>query len=181
MFLNKKNAALAVLCICLTMFFATGCSNKNDATPQTTPPPSNNMTTPTPAETPKTNADASNQADDKTANDKNLSAEAEKIATAIVDGVDEVEDAHVLISEHMAYAAIKIKSTADTAEAENIKKAVIEKAKATDSSLTDVYVSESADTFTRIGEIGEDIADGKPISGFMEELENMFVRVTPTK
>jgi len=29
-------------------------------------------------------------------------------------------------------------------------------------------------------EIGDDIADGKPVSGFLEELENMFVRVTPT-
>jgi len=53
--------------------------------------------------------------------------------------------------------------------------------KKTDTEIETVYVMEDADTFTRMKEIGEDIANGKPVSGFAEELENMFVRVTPTK
>jgi len=46
--------------------------------------------------------------------------------------------------------------------------------------LKNNYIQEDADTFTRFGEIAMDIADGKPISGFMEEIENFFTRITPT-
>ena len=52
--------------------------------------------------------------------------------------------------------------------------------KKTDTEIETVYVMEDANTFTRMKEIGEDIANGKPVSGFVAELENMFVRVTPS-
>jgi len=40
---------------------------------------------------------------------------------------------------------------------------------------------EDADTFTRMKEMVDDIADGKPVSGFIDELDNMFTRVMPSK
>ena len=62
-----------------------------------------------------------------------------------------------------------------------LKEEISQVVKKTDTEIDTVYVMEDADTFTRMKEIGEDIANGKPISGFAEELENLFVRVTPTK
>lgn len=186
---KKQHITLLSLVLCLLVVL-TGCGNKsaNEQTPQT-PANDQNMTTPAPQNDSNgtnngTNSDANANNDNspvenlKESND--MSERAEKIAKAIVDGVEDVEDANVIISEHLAYAAIKIKADDPKGEAEAIKKAVIEKAKAADSDLTDIYVSESADVFARIKEIGDDIGEGKPISGFVEELENLFVRITPT-
>ena len=47
--------------------------------------------------------------------------------------------------------------------------------------IEDVYVMEDADTFTRMKEMVNDIANGHPISGFTDELKNMFTRVIPNK
>lgn len=183
---KRQPLAILALSVCLSVLLLSGCSQSN-STPPSSSTPSNKMTAPTDDNKSITDNDQNNVANDNQTNRSdnndadNLSAEAEKVADAIVDGVEQVEAAHVLISEHMAYAAIKIKSTADTDEAEAIKKDVIAKAKAANSELTDVYVSEEADTFTRLETIAADIANGKPLSGFAEELENMFVRVVPSK
>lgn len=187
MFMKKRHITLvSVSCLlCLALVLLAGCGNKD-----TTPAPENNnanqqnMTTPAPANDGKndtTNNNDNNSAVDNLADNADMSERANKIAKAIVDDVEDVEDAHVIISEHVAYAAVKIKATDPKGEAEAIKEAIIKSAKEADSDLTDVYVSESADVFTRIKEMGDEIGEGKPISGFVEELENLFVRITPSK
>ena len=110
-----------------------------------------------------------------------LNQRAEKIADAVVEQVAQVKDARTVISEKMAYVSVAIDETADTAESATLKDEISQVVKKTDTEIDTVYVMEDADTFTRMKEIGEDIANGKPISGFAEELENLFVRVTPTK
>ena len=184
----KKRYFMIVSCLlCLTVVLLAGCGNKNTAQ---TPNTANPQGTTTPAENNNSQANNAANQDNNAAgtntpdNGEDMSAmneRADKIAQAIVDGVEDVENAHVLISEHMAYVAVQIKDSDPTGEAEAVKEAVIKKAKEADQDLDDVYVSESADVFARMGEIGQDITEGKPISGFIEELENLFVRVTPSK
>ena len=81
----------------------------------------------------------------------------------------------------MAYVSVSIDETADTAQSAALKEEISSVVKQTDAEIETVYVMEDADTFTRMKEIGEAIANGEPVSGFAEELENLFVRVTPTK
>ena len=69
----------------------------------------------------------------------------------------------------MAYVSVAIDETADTAESATLKDEISQVVKKTDTEIDTVYVMEDADTFTRMKEIGEDIANGKPISGFAEE------------
>lgn len=99
----------------------------------------------------------------------------------MVNDVAQVKDARTVISEKMAYVSVSIDETADTDQSAALKDEISQVVKKTDTEIETVYVMEDADTFTRMKEIGEDIANGKPVSGFAEELENMFVRVTPTK
>ena len=49
-----------------------------------------------------------------------------------------------------------------------------------DQSVDTVYVTADADTVTRIRNIADDIAAGKPISGFINELNEIAGRITPT-
>ena len=196
MFMKKRHITLVSCLLGLALLLLAGCGNQNN-----TPAPDNNnttnpqnMTTPAPENDAQNGTDNNNNGNNSNTNDVNqnsaaddlvdnadMSQRAEKVAKAIVDDVKDVEDAHVVLSEHAAYAAVKIKAADQTGQAESVKEEVIKSAKAADKDLTDVYVSESPDIFTRLEEIGDDIGEGRPISGFVEELENLFVRVTPTK
>ena len=113
--------------------------------------------------------------------DNTLNMRAEKISDAIVKDIDAVKDARVIISDKMAYVSVSITETADANTAKTLKEDVAQVVKKTDSSIEDVYVMEDADTFTRMKEMVDDIADGRPVSGFVDELDNMFTRVMPSR
>ena len=179
---KKKFFVLSVALLCVSCLIFTGCSRNNNT--QQTPPATNNQ-----ADNAQNNVSGNNNAadqkDDNGTDDNvdntDLHQRAEKIADAVVNDVAQVKDARTVISEKMAYVSVAIDETADTAESATLKEEISNVVKKTDAEIETVYVMEDADTFTRMKEIGEDIANGKPVSGFVEELENMFVRVTPTK
>ena len=116
-----------------------------------------------------------------TTGSNSLHQRAEKIADAVVDDIDAVKDARVIISDKMAYVSVSITETAGADTAKTLKEEVGQVVKKTDTAIEDVYVMEDADTFTRMKEMVDDIADGKPVSGFIEELDNMFTRVMPSR
>lgn len=184
---KKKFFMLSVALLCVSCLIFTGCSKNN--TTQQTPPATNNQADnqTDDAQNNATGNDSNNSADkagDNTGSDADngeLQQRAEKIADAVVKDVAQVKDARTVISEKMAYVSVSIDETADTDQSAALKDEISEVVKKTDTEIETVYVMEDADTFTRMKEIGEDIANGKPVSGFAEELENMFVRVTPTK
>lgn len=190
---KKKFFVLSIALLCISCLIFTGCGNKNNN--NTTTPPANNNQTDT--EAPKDNVDNNEGVDNNilpgeedkdnvdgnntdTADGGDLHQRAEKIADAVVKNIAQVKDARTVISERMAYVSVEIDKTADTAESATLKDEISKVVKKTDTEIETVYVMEDADTFTRMKEIGEDIGNGKPVSGFIEELENMFVRVTPT-
>ncbi len=179
---KKKFFVLSIALLCVSCLIFTGCSRNNNT--QQTPPAANNQT-----DNAQNNVSGSNNAADQkddngtddTVDNTALHQRAEKIADAVVNDVAQVKDARTVISEKMAYVSVAIDETADTAESATLKEEISNVVKKTDAEIETVYVMEDADTFTRMKEIGEDIANGKPVSGFVEELETMFVRVTPTK
>ena len=179
---KKKFFVLSIAFLCLSCLIFTGCSKNNNT--QQTPPATNNQTDNTQNNVSDDN-NAMEQKDNKDAEDNvdntDLHQRAEKIADAVVNDVAQVKGARTVISEKMAHVSVAIDETADTAESATLKEEISQVVKKTDAEIETVYVMEDADTFTRMKEIGEDIANGKPVSGFVEELENMFVRVTPTK
>ncbi len=127
------------------------------------------------------NADNTTRMGNGATDNNSLHERAEKIADAVVDDIDAVKDARVIISDKMAYVSVSITETADANTAKTLKEDVGQVVKKTDSSIEDVYVMEDADTFTRMKEMVDDIADGRPVSGFVDELDNMFTRVMPSR
>ena len=181
---KKKFFVLSIALLFVSCLIFTGCGNSNT---QQAPPANNNQTdTQNIKDSNNTNNtdNATNNTDnnmaENTDGNSDLSARAEKIADAVVNDVAQVKDARTVISEKIAYVSVAIEKTADTAESAALKDEITQVVKKTDTEIETVYVMEDPNTFTRMKEIGEDIANGKPISGFVEELENLFVRVTPS-
>ncbi len=189
---KKKFFVLSITLLCAACLLFTGCGNSNN----NTPPANNSQTDDQNKDVENTDgiegdnmstADKNSASDDKTnPTDKagsdmdDMNKRAEKIADAVTNEIAQVKDSRVVISEKMAYVSVSIDETADATESMDLKEEISQVTKKTDSKIETVYVMEDADTFTRMKEIGDEIADGKPVSGFMKELENMFVRVAPT-
>ncbi len=171
---KKKFFVLSIALLFVSCLIFTGCGNSNT---QQTPPANNNQTD---TQNNKDTNNTDNNMAENTNGNSDLSARAEKIADAVVNDVAQVKDARTVISEKIAYVSVAIEKTADTAESAALKDEITQVVKKTDTEIETVYVMEDPNTFTRMKEIGEDIANGKPISGFVEELENLFVRVTPS-
>ncbi len=197
---KKKFFALSITLLCVSCLLFAGCGSSNNNSSNDTPP-SSSQTDDANSGADRTdgagtmNDESMRAADRNSANDEStnptdrtgsnaadgdMHQRAEKIADALEQEIAQVKDSRVIISEHIAYVSVEIDKTADSTESMNLKDEVSKITKKTDSSIETVYVMEDADTFTRMKEIGDDIADGRPVSGFLEELENMFVRVTPT-
>ncbi len=196
---KKKFFVLSIALLCVSCLIFTGCGRNDNNTNNQNPPATNNQTDNQTNGTDGMNGNnmdntssnlngnnaadtnpTSRTADNNTAGDNDLHQRAEKIAKAVTSDIAQVKDSRVVISERMAYVSVEIDKTADTAESATLKDEISNVVKKTDTEIETVYVMEDADTFTRMKEIGEDIAEGKPVSGFLEELQNMFVRVTPS-
>ena len=195
---KKKFFVLSAALLVVSCLFLTGCSSEqnrqntpsdNNQTPSTQnstnmSPNNNGMNS---SMNGTTNMNGTNSTDNatrmgtSTTDSNSLHQRAEKIADAVVDDIDAVKDARVIISDKMAYVSVSITETAGADTAKTLKEEVGQVVKKTDTAIEDVYVMEDADTFTRMKEMVDDIADGKPVSGFIEELDNMFTRVMPSK
>lgn len=104
---------------------------------------------------------------------KNLAIEAAK--------VNNVKSAYVVVSGNMAIVGININKKLEKNETERLKNEVGERLKKSDQQITDVRVSTDADTVTRVRRISDGIAQGKPVSGFNKEINEILRRITPTK
>ena len=193
---KKKFFVLSAALLVVSFLFLTGCSSEqnrqntpsdNNQTPSTQnstnmSPNNNGMNSDMNGTTNMNGANGTgNTTRMGTVDNNSLHQRAEKIADAVVDDIDAVKDARVIISDKMAYVSVSITETAGADTAKTLKEEVGQVVKKTDTAIEDVYVMEDADTFTRMKEMVDDIADGKPVSGFIEELDNMFTRVMPSK
>lgn len=181
---KKKFFVLSAALLFVSCLLLAGCSSEQNQ--QNTP--SGQTQTPSTQNPTGSNSNLDGNNNTKGVNENNRATEtnplhvrAEKIADAIVDEVEPVKDARVIISEKMAYVSVSIPDTADADTSKTLKEDIGQVVKKTDTDIEDVFVMEDADTFTRMKEMAADIADGKPVSGFVEELNTMFTRVMPSK
>ena len=111
--------------------------------------------------------------------DTGLAKKAKSIAKMITDKKKEVNSATVVLSDSTAYVGIDLSAKEGKDKAQMVKNDIGKMVKEQDKSVKTVYVTEDADTVTRLKNIARDIETGKPISGFVDELRNAFSRITP--
>lgn len=154
----KKKYHLLLLVVILVFSLSIAC------TPQKKPTP-----------VPKTNVSK-----EETPKATDNTRKAKAIADIIVKEKNDVKSATVVLTDNKAYVGINLKANVTGVNAENIKKDIATIVRNEDKSIDNVYVTEDADIVQRLKNIAGDIEKGKPVSGFLDEIEIMFKRITPS-
>lgn len=90
-----------------------------------------------------------------------------------------VRKAVIVISENTAYVGIDLKPKITGKETEAVKEAVADRVENADKRITRTYVTSDVGLVTRIRRIADDIAEGKPVTGFASELTEIGQRIAP--
>lgn len=174
---------ILVLSFTLVLLASVGCTpEKRPNTTQNTQNSPNNIDR---DNLPKTSTDTdrnmipdSNR--ERSENHKQNRTEAKQLTDSITNKYPEVNSATLLFADRIAYIGIDLKADLPKERAKVMKTQVAKMIKKEKPRIETVYVTEDADTFTRLQVIAKDIENGKPLSGFLEELENTFSRITPS-
>lgn len=115
-------------------------------------------------------------------------ARAKAIAN-IVEKIEGVRSATVIVNNNTAYVGLDLDKNVEGSTTNRIKKEVVTRVKNADLSttrvnayrtITTVYVTADMDTVTRLKNYSKDIQRGKPLSGMVDEIEELFRRPAPT-
>ncbi len=142
---------------------AVGCSN--GARNETSPSPQNNRSM---------QAKQQSVAKKEIADPNKVKAHLEELAK----NVDGVEDAHCVVIGNTAIVGIDVAGDLERSRVGTIKYSVAE-ALHNDPYGIDALVTADIDISNRLNEIGADIRNGRPISGFAEEMADIIGRIIP--
>lgn len=175
---------MKILIAILIFGFLTACGNddkKDDTTTDTTTTDTNkdeNMD-------PNATVDTGNDGDIGDEKGKDVSTNgdqkvdvADDVAAKVAE-LDEVDAAHVLVTDTNAYVAVRLKD--GVKESEDIKTRISDKAKEGKGNLTfeNVYVSLDPDFVGKMEEYGTKIREGEPVEGFFDEFRDTVDRIFP--
>ena len=108
----------------------------------------------------------------------NVQDRAEKLADVAAEQ-KEVESASCLITGDTAMVGVQFSKQYKGELTNNIKEEVDKKVREADKRIKRVVVTADPDLVSRIEEIFDDIGNGKPLSGFANELNEMINRINP--
>ena len=110
--------------------------------------------------------------------DRNLSDRAENIARKVAN-LNDVNSATVVISGDTAIVGIDMKNNLEGNITDDLKGKVRKIVKDTDDKIDNVSVTADPDLYQRLSNMARDIRNGKPISGFSKEIQEILRRITP--
>ncbi len=155
---NKRVTAVLLIFIFLFAVLSfTACSPQK----RPAPAPDQQMPAPGPDTTPQATED---------------NKKADMLASKISD-MTEVNSATVVLADTRAWVGVDLK--AETNLTNTVKDKIIDMVKKEDKNIQSVYVTADADTVTRLRNIARDIASGRPLSGFIDELNEIGNRIMP--
>lgn len=99
---------------------------------------------------------------------------AEKVAA-----MEEVDRANVLVTNRNAYVAVMLNDENDNLT-NKVEKKIAKQVRDINKNIDNVYVSENPNFYDRMQGYGNDIREGRPISGFFDEFTETVQRIFPT-
>lgn len=91
-----------------------------------------------------------------------------------------INSATVVVSGNTAWVGVDLAAKMENKMTNALKNEITTLVKKEDKDITTVYVTADADTVTRLRNIARDITNGKPLSGFINELNEIGRRITPS-
>ena len=193
--MKKRHYLFSVLAFILVMMFVVSCApvrrpgtNVPSPTPGTrqtrgvprTTPNQPLVPSPTPGPvTPNTVTTPNPTGNNRTGtNVGDMENRAERIADAAAEQ-KEIESAACVITGNTAMVGVQFNEQYKGKLTDAIKSQVENKVKDADNRITRVVVTADPDLVSRIEDIFKDIGNGKPISGFTKELNEMINRINP--
>jgi spore cortex protein len=96
-----------------------------------------------------------------------------------VSHLPEVDTANVIVTENNAFVAAKLDKSSRNELTNDIENKISKAVKSVDPDIDNVYVSTNPDFYDRIKTYAEDIRNGKPVTGFFNQFNDMVRRVFP--
>lgn len=104
---------------------------------------------------------------------------ADKIANKIEE-LDEIKNVAVAISGNRCLVGVTTTDNVEGNVTTTLKNRIENIVKESDNNIKTVHVTASPDLYSRIENIGNGIREGRPLSGFASEIEEIIRRITPT-
>lgn len=90
-----------------------------------------------------------------------------------------VKQANVLVTRRNAYVAAVV-DTPQTEIPQQLEEQIANEVRSTDPNIQHVYVSTNPEFVDRVNRYVQDIGQGRPVAGFVEEFSAMIQRLFPT-
>lgn len=113
-------------------------------------------------------------------NMNNLSRRANSIARRIAQ-LDEVNRCSVLLSGDTAIVGVDMANNLEGRMTTELKQKIENIVKDMDNNIKNVSITADPDLFTRISNMARDIRDGRPITGFANQFQEILRRITPIR
>ncbi len=94
--------------------------------------------------------------------------------------MNDINSATVVLSDGRAWVGVDLKAGVSGTLTDRLKNEITTIVKKEVNTVQTVYVTADADTVTRLKNITKDITAGKPVSGFINELNEIGRRITPS-
>lgn len=101
---------------------------------------------------------------------------AEKAAESIT-SIHGVKSANVFVTRNNAYVGAVMDTGKDLSK--DMEKQIADKVRGTDANIHNVYVSTNPELMDRMTTYMEDVREGRPVSGFVQEFNEMIMRIFP--
>ena len=109
---------------------------------------------------------------------RDLSNRAENISRKVAD-LNDINSCTTVITGNTALVGIDMKNNVEGKVTDDIKRKVEKTVKDADNNITTVSVTADADLYKRLSNMARDIRNGKPVSGFADEIQEILRRITP--
>ncbi|MBZ2173725.1 YhcN/YlaJ family sporulation lipoprotein [Schnuerera sp. xch1] len=120
------------------------------------------------------NVERDNNAED------DMSERADEIAEEISD-LNNINNASVLINNDTAIVGVDMENDAEGEVTTDLKQQIERIVKNEDDDIDNVNITADPDLFTRISNMAEDIGNGRPVSGFADQFQEILRRITPVR
>lgn len=103
---------------------------------------------------------------------------ADKAADRVA-ALPEVDSANIIVTDNNAFVAAKLDNSARNKLTGAIENKISRQVKSVDPDIDNVYVSVNPDFYDRINNYADDIRNGRPVSGLVNEFSDLIRRVFP--